>query len=218
MLDVPGIELPLAYPPEICVPTGIGANYARYECSDDYQSITKHFYDSNDVDCSGSETESAVTYTMDENIPAGEQGDFNCAGELNAIARDIYLFGCETSAGILWSATDVCYKYLNESDVKGNLGNYDVPAENYYQLSQISYCDECGTSLVTFMGDGCLPRDKPLSAYSANASLECDFFLKFEGFELYGDVLDCIRDGEYILNTTACGVEMPTTTSDDGDG
>ena len=103
-----------------------------YECSSDGKSITKSTYDTDDCSSTATETE---TYTTSDRKEQGELGDFNCVGKTNAVGYDVMLFNCDSSLGIAYLATDVCYRYINRTNVTNDVYP-NVPTTEKFQLSQ----------------------------------------------------------------------------------
>eukprot|EP01084_Bolivina_argentea_P103220 184915_1 len=215
-------EFPAAYPIGYCVQNGLLlADYISFECNNDNTKITKNTYESSDDTCTGT-VQKTEEYTLDSNIGQGALGDFNCAGKDNALAYATYLGGCSSDPiGIVWSATDVCFKYNNMSNISGgNLDNYnDLPRNTVYELSQNNMCKGCDLTMETYVGDKCQNPNKPLTRLMAGP--ECEYIDDISGFEIYAEAISCIVNGVdlleiYTANGT-CDYIIETTAEDSGD-
>eukprot|EP00484_Ammonia_sp_Unknown_P030144 CAMPEP_0197029272 /NCGR_PEP_ID=MMETSP1384-20130603/8762_1 /TAXON_ID=29189 /ORGANISM="Ammonia sp." /LENGTH=259 /DNA_ID=CAMNT_0042458405 /DNA_START=29 /DNA_END=808 /DNA_ORIENTATION=+ len=200
--------IPQPFPVDYCVQQALFGSYVRFECSDDQQSITKRTYSSSDSTCTGSEVEATETYTQDPDMIMGHLHDFNCAGTNNRVGYHAY-FACDsTPAGTAWMATDVCFKYLNLTNITSP--NYPhLPWKNQHrQLSQRTTCNGTTVTMNTYLEEGCASSPE-WTSFSANE--ECGFYFERQGFAVYAAVIDCVIDGNSTSTTTTANPDSASS-------
>ena len=126
----------------------------------------------------------------------GDLHDFNCVGKKNVVAYDAYLPSCDNKIGSVYLATDVCYKFCNQSNITNDVYP-DIPRDAWYQLSQINLCERDVVTVDTYIHKGCgtYSPDFKTPVASSTANGECGNYVKAKGFDLYAKVTKCIKDG-----------------------
>lgn len=170
----------------------IGTTYVNYECATDGQSITKKIY--SDSNCS-LETGNSQIYNSTDRLENGDLHDFNCVGKENVVAYDAYLSSCDIKIETAYLATDICYNYLNETNITND--KYpNISSDVWYQLSQENKCEKDVVTVNTYINKGCDKSpgfETPLSSFTANG--KCSNFFEAARFEVYAKVRKCIKDG-----------------------